>query len=61
MDQSSTTKDPLEIQKVLAQCNYKEPANGNFSDCTRGVLANLQARNSNRRKGPSQKQDGKIR
>jgi len=46
--------------KGLAQCNYKEPANGNFGDCTKEVLANLQARNSNQRKGVSQKQDGKI-
>ncbi len=38
MDQSSTTKEPLEIHKVLAECNYKEPANGNFRDCTKEVV-----------------------
>ncbi len=46
--------------KGLAQCNYKEPANGNYGDCTKEALANLQERNSSQRKDVGQKQDGKI-
>ncbi len=29
MDQLSKTKEQLEIYKGLAQCNFKEPENGN--------------------------------
>ena len=55
------TKEQLEIYDGLVQCNYEEPANGNFSDCTKELLVDLQAKeNGNQRKGASQKQDGKI-
>ncbi len=60
MDKSSNTKELLEIYKGLAQCNYKEPSNGDFGDCTKEVLADLQARTSNQRKGAIKKQDGNI-
>ena len=55
------TKKLLEIHKGLVQCIYKKPANGNFGDCTKEVLANLQAEeNGNQRMGASRKQDGRI-
>ncbi len=38
MDQLSKSKEPLELHKGLAQCNYKEPAKENFSDGTKEVL-----------------------
>ncbi len=34
----------MEIYKGLVQWNYKGPANGDFSDCTKEVLADLQAK-----------------
>ncbi len=46
MDQSSKTKELLEIYKGLAQCIYKEPANRNFVDCTKEVLANFQGQDN---------------
>ncbi len=39
--QSSKAKEL--VYKGLAQCNYKEPAKGNFGDCAKVVLANLKA------------------
>ena len=50
------TKEQLEIYDGLVQCNYEEPANGNFSDGTKELLVDLQAKeNGNQRKGASQK------
>lgn len=43
----------------MVQCNYKEPGNGIFGDCTKEVLAEVEE-NGNQRKGDSRKQDGKI-
>ena len=43
MDHSSKNKEILERYKALVQANYKEPTNGNFDDCTKEVLAKLQA------------------
>ncbi len=60
MDQSSKTKELLEMHRGLAQYNYTKPADVKFGDGSKDVLANLQQRNSNQRKGTSQKQDGKI-
>ena len=36
-------KKLLERNQGMAQCNYKELTNGNFDDCTKKVLADLQA------------------
>ena len=33
----------MERYKGLVQSNYNEPTNGNFDDCTKEVLAELQA------------------
>ncbi len=41
MDQSSKTKELLEMHKGLAQCNYTKPADGNFGDRSKELLANL--------------------
>ena len=37
------TKNKEILERCLVQSNYKEPANGNFDDCTKEVLGELQA------------------
>ena len=42
MDHSSKNKEKLESYKGLVQSNNDDPISGNFDDCTKEVLAELQ-------------------